>query len=80
MTNTSHGQCTYGPSTFFKELNLQGSFWDTNDPETAMSTNLTQKGFDKIWDGNYSDIKNKSHLSVLKPGDLMISYGVKDNG
>lgn len=80
MTNTSHGQCTYGPSTFFKELNLQGSFWDTNDPKTAMSTNLTQKGFDKIWDGNYSDIKNKSHLSVLKPGDLMITYGVKDNG
>lgn len=80
MTNTSHGQCTYGPSTFFKELNLQGSFWDTNNPETAMSTNLTEKGFDKIWDGNYSDIKNKSHLSVLKPGDLMITYGIKDNG
>lgn len=80
MTNASHGQCTYGPSTFFKELNLQGSFWNTNDPETAMSTNLTQRGFDKIWDGNYSDVKSKSHLSILRPGDLMITYGVKNNG
>ena len=80
MDGTSKGQCTYGPSTFFKELNLQGSFWDTNKPETAMSTNLTEKGFDKVWEGDFNDIKNNSHTSTLKPGDLMITYGIKGNG
>lgn len=80
LGTTSNGQCTYGPSTFYKELDLQGSFWNTHVPETATSTNLTRKGFDKVWEGNYSDVKSNKHVTNLKPGDLMISYGKKSNG
>lgn len=80
MTDRSNGQCTYGPSTFYKELGLQGYFWDTRDPETASSTNIDQKGFDKVWEGNYDDVQMQKHAIDLKPGDLMISYGVKSNG
>lgn len=80
LGTTSNGQCTYGPSTFYKELDLQGSFWNTHVPETATSTNLTRKGFDKVWEGNYADVKSNKHVTNLKPGDLMISYGKKQNG
>lgn len=80
ITEQSNGQCTYGPSTFYKELGLQGYFWDTRDPETASSTNIDQKGFDKVWEGNYDDVQMQKHVIDLKPGDLMISYGVKSNG
>lgn len=80
LGTTSNGQCTYGPSTFYKELDLQGSFWNTHVPETATSTNLTRKGFDKVWEGNYADVKSNKHVTNLKPGDLMISYGKKSNG
>lgn len=80
ITENSNGQCTYGPSTFYKELNLQGSFWDTNDPETASSTNIGQKGFDMVWKGNYEDVQMQKHILDLKPGDLMVTYGVKSNG
>lgn len=80
MSEKPNGQCTYGPSTFYQELGLQGSFWDTRNPETATFTNLTQKGFDKVWEGNYDDVRSKNHLSTLQPGDLMITYGVKGNG
>lgn len=80
LGTTSNGQCTYGPSTFYKELDLQGSFWNTHVPETATSTNLTRKRFYKIWEGNYADVKSNKHVTNLKPGDLMISYGKKSNG
>lgn len=80
LGTTSNGQCTYGPSTFYQELGLQGSFWNTRNPETATSTNLTNRGFDRVWQGNYNDVRNNTHLSALKPGDLMVTYGVKNNG
>lgn len=76
----SNRQCTYGPSTFYRELNLQGSFWNDNNPKTATFTNLTKKGFSKVWEGNFEDVKLQRHKFVLKPGDLMITYGIKNNG
>lgn len=77
---TSNGQCTYGPSSFYQELGLQGSFWDTRNPTTAMATKLTEKGFDRVWQGNFNDVRNNSHLETLRPGDLMVTYGKKGNG
>lgn len=87
ITDKSKGQCTWGPSTFYASLGLQGYFWkgsdsnSSNDPETAVDTNLTKKGFEKVWTGNYDDVKQDEtgfRNNVLKPGDLVITYGVKE--
>lgn len=80
LDETSNGHCTYGVNSFYENLGLQGSFWDTQNHKTATDTNLTSKGFDKIWEGNYDDIRSNNHLSILKPGDLIVTYGVKANG
>ena len=87
ITDKSKGQCTYGPSTFYASLGLQGYFWkgsnsdNSNNPKTAVDTNLTKKGFEKVWTGSYDDVKQDEsgfRTNILKPGDLVITYGVKE--